>query len=80
MIGLTIYLCYYLLLSLAKTFTADANLSPLVTFWAPHCLLGVFGIYCLKQNAKEQPNRLIARLEQTFVAIGSRLKRIDEHP
>ncbi len=78
-IGLTIYLCYYLMLSLAKTFTADANLSPLATFWAPHALLGMIGIYCLKQNAKEQPNRLISWLEQTFVAIGSRLKRIDEH-
>jgi lipopolysaccharide export system permease protein len=78
-IGLVIYLCYYLMLSLAQTFTADAGLSPVVTFWLPHLMLIAAGFYCLQQSAKEQPNIFISWLENIILFARTRLNKLDEY-
>jgi lipopolysaccharide export system permease protein len=78
-VGLVVYLCYYLLLSLAQTFTADAGLAPWLTFWLPHTLMILAGLYCLRQSAQEQPNIIVTWLEQLFVVVAARMKKIDEY-
>lgn len=78
-VGLIIYLCYYVMLSLAKTLTADAGMMPWLTFWAPHIILTLFGLYLLNQSAHEQPNPAITWLEERIETLKSRLKRFNEH-
>ena len=78
-IGLMIYLGYYLLFSLAQTFTAEAGMAPLLSFWFPHLLLTGAGLYCLYQSAHERPNIFVTRVEQALVSIRTRIKRSHEH-
>jgi lipopolysaccharide export system permease protein len=54
-IGLVIYLGYYLLITLAETLTAEADVSPLLTFWVPHLLLFAAAAYLFRQGALERP-------------------------
>ena len=54
-VGLAIYLLYYLLVSLAETLTVEMNLPPLLTFWLPHLVLFAAGCYLLRQSALERP-------------------------
>lgn len=74
-IGLVIYLIYYLNLSLAQTLTADAGISPVISFWAPHLLLIAIGIYCLYQSSQEAPNRLISWVDSIVVFCQKRLAK-----
>lgn len=78
-IGLIIYLCYYLMLSLGQTFTADAGLTPIATFWIPHLVLIVLGLYCLYQSAHERPNIIVTWVEHLLIAAKNRINRIHEH-
>lgn len=59
-VGLAIYLAYFLLISLAETLTAEGGLAPLLTFWAPHLLLFAAGAYLLRQSALERPVFLLS--------------------
>jgi len=79
-VGLIIYLCYYMLLSMAQTFTADAGVAPWLTFWLPHGLLGIFGLYCLYRSAHEQPSIFVTQVEQTMTYLKYRLDKNDGHP
>ena len=78
-VGLIIYLCYYMLLSLAQTFTADAGVTPWLTFWIPHFLLGMSGLYCLYRSAHEQPSILVTQVEQTLTFLKNRLDKNNDH-
>ena len=78
-IGLIIYLCYYLLLSLAQTFSADAGVTPWLTFWIPHLLLFIAGTYCLNQSAHERPNIVISGIEQALVLTRNKIKKFNEY-
>ena len=78
-VGLIIYLCYYMLLSLAQTFTADAGVTPWLTFWLPHLLLGMSGLYCLYRSAHEQPSIFVSQVEQAMTSLKNRLDKNDDH-
>ena len=78
-IGLIIYLGYYILLSLGQTFTADAGVTPWLTFWLPHLLLGISGLYCLYRSAHEQPSIFVSQVEQTMSSLKNRLDKNDDH-
>lgn len=78
-IGLVIYLCYYLFLSLAQTLTADAGLTPWLTFWLPHLLLCLAGIYCLYRSANEQPINVVVRVERAILFLRSLAKKNHDH-
>jgi len=79
LVGLVLYLCYYLLLSLAQTLTADAGLAPWLTFWLPHSMMGLFGLYCLYRSAHEKPNILVSLVEQTLTYLKGCLKKGHDH-
>jgi lipopolysaccharide export system permease protein len=74
-IGLVIYLIYYLNLSLAQTLTADAGISPVLSFWAPHLLLVIIGSYCLYQSSQEAPNKLVSWVDNIVVYCQKRLAK-----
>jgi len=78
-IGLIIYLCYYLLLSLAQTFTADAGFTPYLTFWLPHLLLCLSGLYCLYRSAHEQPSIFVSQVEQTMTYLRKCINKNHDH-
>ncbi len=78
-IGLIIYLCYYLMLSLAQTFTADAGLAPWLTFWLPHLLLALSGLYCLYRSAHEQPSIFVSQVEQTMTYLRNCMNKNNDH-
>jgi lipopolysaccharide export system permease protein len=78
-IGLVIYLCYYLLLSLAQTFTADAGLTPWLAFWLPHLLLCLSGFYCLYRSAHEHPSIFVSQVEQTMTYLRKCINRNNDH-
>ena len=78
-IGLIIYLCYYLFLSLAQTLTADAGFTPWLTFWVPHLLLCLSGIYCLYRTANEQPIHVVIWLERAILSLRNLAKKNHDH-
>jgi len=78
-IGLIIYLCYYLMLSLAQTFTADAGIAPWLTFWLPHLLLGLSGLYCLHRSAHERPSMFVSQVEQTMTYLRNCISKDNDH-
>lgn len=73
--GLIIFLGYYFMLSTALTLTKDAGASPWLTFWVSHLLLGVTGIFFLRQAALEKPNRLSSWVDQTLITLQKRARR-----
>jgi lipopolysaccharide export system permease protein len=66
-VGLGIYLGYYLLVSLAETLTAESSVPPLLSFWLPHLVLFACGAYLLRQSALERPVRLFLWLDRCAV-------------
>jgi len=78
-IGLVIYLCYYLQLSLAQTFTADAGLTPWLAFWLPHLLLCLSGLYCLYRSAHEHPSIFVSQVEQTMAYLRKSINRDNDN-
>jgi len=78
-IGLIIYLCYYMLLSLAQTLTADAGLTPLLSFWLPHLLLLLSGLFCLYRSAHEQPSIFVSQVEQTMTYLRECIIKNNDH-
>ena len=78
-VGLIIYLCYYMLLSLAQTFTADAGITPWLSFWLPHLLIGMSGLYCLYRSAHEQPSIFVSQVEQAMTSLKKCIDKNDDH-
>lgn len=78
-VGLIIYLCYYLLLSLGQTFTADAGVTPWLSFWLPHLLLVLAGLYCLYRSAHEQPSVFVYQVEQTMTYLKNLTNKNHDH-
>jgi lipopolysaccharide export system permease protein len=68
-VGLAIYLAYYLLVSLGETLTAEGNLPPLLTFWVPHLLLFAVAVYLLRQSALERPVAVLGWLDRCALHI-----------
>lgn len=68
-IGLLIYLGYYLLTSLAKILTVEVSLHPLLGCWLPHLLCFAAAAWLLRQSALERPAPLLAWSEQCIRAL-----------
>jgi lipopolysaccharide export system permease protein len=62
-VGLAIYLGYYLLISLAEILTDEGGIAPLLTFWLPHLLLFAAGGSLLRQSSLERPVALLVWLD-----------------
>jgi lipopolysaccharide export system permease protein len=73
--GLIIFLGYYFLLSTAVTLTKDAAVPPWLTFWTPHLLLAVVGIFFLRQASLEKPNLLATWVDQTLLTLQKRVRK-----
>ena len=73
--GLVIFLGYYFLLSSAVTLTKDAAASPWLTFWIPHLLLGVTGVFFLRQSSLEKPNLLVLWVDQALLTLQKRARK-----
>lgn len=67
--GLIIFLGYYVILSAALTLTKDAAMSPWLTFWTTHLLLAVAGGIFLHQSSLEKPNMLVVWFDQVLLTI-----------
>jgi lipopolysaccharide export system permease protein len=73
--GLVIFLGYYFMLSTALTLTKDASVSPWLTFWATHLLLGIMGGGFLRQSSLEKPNILVTWIDQMLLTIQKRASK-----
>ncbi len=73
--GLVIFLGYYFMLSAALTLTKDASVSPWLTFWAAHLLLGVMGVFFLRQSSLEKPNVLVSWIDQLLLNLQKRARK-----
>jgi lipopolysaccharide export system permease protein len=78
-VGLAIYLGYYLIISLAEILTDEGGLAPLFTFWVPHLLLFATGAYLLRQSALERPVALMAWLDRCARGIKQFRERHAHH-
>lgn len=74
-IGVLIYLAYYLQLTLAGTFTTEAGIHPLFTYWLGHLLLFAAGAYLLRRGNLERPSLLVIWSERVIVWSGRLLSR-----
>jgi lipopolysaccharide export system permease protein len=79
LIGLAIYLGYYLTVSLAETLTAEARLAPLLTFWLPHLAWFAAAAFLLRRSCLEQPVALFGWLELCALRI-KRFRERHAHP
>ncbi|NOR50544.1 MAG: LPS export ABC transporter permease LptF [Desulfuromonadales bacterium] len=73
--GLIIFLGYYFILSTAVTLTKDAAVPPWLTFWTPHLLLAIVGIFFLRQASLEKPNLLATWVDQTLLTLQKRVRK-----
>ena len=73
-VGLAIYLGYYLLISLAEILTDEGGIAPLLTFWLPHLLLFAAGVSLLRQSILERPVALLVWLD----LCAGRIKQFQE--
>jgi lipopolysaccharide export system permease protein len=73
--GLIIFLVYYFILSAASTLTKDAAAPPWLTFWATHLILGITGVYFLRQSSQEQPNLLVIWVDQGLRTLQKRVRK-----
>ena len=73
--GLIIFIAYYFMLSAALTLTKDAAVSPWLTFWTPHLLLGATGILFLRQSSLEKPNFLVSWVDQALTTLQKRARK-----
>ncbi|PLX80411.1 MAG: hypothetical protein C0614_07275, partial [Desulfuromonas sp.] len=71
-IGLLIYLIYYILWSLADTLTADVGVSPWLTFWLLHGILLAGGAYTLHLKSLERDIPLIDTIERALQWLKTR--------
>jgi lipopolysaccharide export system permease protein len=78
LVGLLIYLAYYLTISLAETLTTGIGATPLLTFWGTHFLLFALGIYLLRQSALERPSAAVVWLDYGALII-KRYRGRDAH-
>ncbi len=78
-IGLVIYICYYIQLSIAETITAESGVSPYLSFWLPHGLLFIAGLYCLYQSSRERTNPLVNVVDQLFLTVRKKTKAHHDH-
>ena len=77
-LGLIIYLAYYILTSVADTLTNDLKITPLVSFWALHLLMFVAGGYLLRQSSLERPGTLVVWADRCL-ATARRLTKSHAH-
>jgi lipopolysaccharide export system permease protein len=73
-VGLAIYLGYYMLISLAEILTDEGGIAPVLTFWLPHLVLFVAGVSLLRQSIQERPVALLVWLD----LCAGRIKRFRE--
>jgi lipopolysaccharide export system permease protein len=55
MLGLVLFLLYYLMLTLGWSFGQTGRYPPLIGMWAPNVLMGGGGLYLLIRSAKDRP-------------------------
>ena len=73
--GLFIFLAYYFILSTALTLTKEVAMSPWLTLWTSHLLLGVMGIFLLRQASLEKPNLLASLVDQALITLQKRARK-----
>jgi lipopolysaccharide export system permease protein len=73
--GLIIFLGYYFMLSAAITFTKDAAVPPILTFWVLHFLLAGAGAFFLRQASLEKPSILFSWLDQALLSLQKRARK-----
>ena len=74
-VGLLIYLTYYMMVSLAEILTAKIKVTPLVTLWGIHLVLFLMGAYMLRQAAHERPSVLVIWADRCAEAIRKKMRR-----
>lgn len=73
--GLIIFLGYFFMLSTASTLTKEAAAPPWLTFWIPHLLLVITGIFFLHQSSLEKPNLVVVWIDQTLLTLQKRARK-----
>jgi len=73
--GLFIFLSYYFLLSSAFTLTEEAGVSPWLTYWTPHIVIAIGGVYFLRRACQERPTIVVYWLDQTLRSIQKRARK-----
>lgn len=68
-IGLMIYLCYYALISLAGTMTAEGTAPAWLSFWFMHLLIIAGGVSLLYRSSQEKPNLLVTWINNAFTRL-----------
>lgn len=77
-VGLIIFLGYYLLLSAGITLTKETLTPPGLAFWTPQLILLAAGIYFFIQTSRERPNPLIVWIDQTLRVLQKRARKNDD--
>lgn len=73
--GLIIFFGYFFMLSSAATLTKDAAVPPWLTFWTPHLILVVMGLFFLRQSSLEKPNIFARWVDQALLALQKRVRK-----
>ncbi|MBW2688349.1 MAG: LptF/LptG family permease, partial [Deltaproteobacteria bacterium] len=73
--GLIIFFGYFFMLSSAATLTKDAAVPPWLTFWTPHLLLVVMGLFFLRQSSLEKPNIFASWVDQALLTLQKRVRK-----
>ncbi|MCF8066990.1 MAG: LPS export ABC transporter permease LptF [Desulfobacterales bacterium] len=71
MIGIALFLLYYLLLSTGLVFGEAGVYPPIIGMWVPNIVMGTIGIYMLIRAAKDQPVDF-AYLSKAFAIVTAR--------
>lgn len=58
-LGLIIFICYYILLTTVKSYSADSSLPVAITMWLPNIIFGVVTLYILRFANRESTLNLI---------------------
>ena len=55
MLGLVLFLLYYLMLTIGWSFGQTGIYPPIIGMWVPNVVMGGFGLFLLIRSAKDRP-------------------------
>ena len=73
-LGLFLFLLYYILFSAAKALGEDGTYPPVVGMWLPNVIFGVLAVVLWIKTARESPFKPVAFCQQLADSVRSRLK------
>ena len=76
--GLLIFVVYYVITSAAFTLTRDAAIQPWLTYWLPHTMLAGTGAAFFYRAAQEQPSRMLGLLDQVMFTVQKRMRKHED--